>query len=136
MNFLQLFSIYDSQLFFCFFLILMICFSPFSGDSSSVSDLSKSVSELTASPESSDLAQLFFDFFSLFFLLFAGEFFLDLVCLYLFLDDDGCLLLLLCWDLPLSLFMFGQSLLRCPGFLQCQQGLLQSFVWCPLLLQI
>ena len=50
----------DSDLDFCFFL--------FSGESSSVSDLSISVSDVAESCESSDLVLLFLDLLSFFFL--------------------------------------------------------------------
>ena len=68
-------------------------FSPFSGVSSSVSDFSISVSEETFSSESSDTALLFLDFVSFFFLVLAGESFLFLDCLSLFLEFDCGLLL-------------------------------------------
>ena len=110
---------------------LFFSFSPFSGVSSSVSDFSISVSKETLSSESSDAALLFLDIVSFFFVFLAGEFCLDLACLSLFLEDDCGLLLFLLWDLPLSPFNVGQSLFLWPGFLQCQQGLLQSLDTCP-----
>merc|ERR1711954_32035 len=76
-------------------------FSHFSGVSSSVSDLSISVSVVAESCESSYLVLLFLDLLS-FFVLFAGEFLLCLFGLSLDFEADFCLFLCLLCDLPLS----------------------------------